>query len=465
MTEYLLFAVVAVAFIYYAEQRRRKDKQQQLEHQLELSRSERRQLRSLESNIKWDYTTEIEKLVRWIPKVELHVHFDGSFDPQMIFEHLQENGNHHLLPEASILPWNQQEYPVRKLVEQCRDEMDFHSICSCRGKRSLYEMIKAFEIFLPLVRGNLELLEVLAEDFCKRQAQQHVIYTEMRYSPHLLAKGGSLDGDTATLVDADPVVDAITRGLRRGQEVYGIKVNQILCCITWRPDWADDVVRLAQERRNDAPCAVVGVDIAAGEEHFDVVANPHLHHPHKQAMERAQSLGIPITLHVGEVSDGDSYIHAAIDDYGASRIGHGYRMSPDMMKLCKDRGIHVEVCPTSSVETGGWQYETKDWKDHPVVHMVRQEVPVSLNSDDPSVFDTSVTWQWRIALGKMGLTVEQVKQTTRNAIDAAFLSDQEKRELHEQVEHHLPHKQPWLIQTHSFCDRVSGVNQTNMENC
>ena len=51
----------------------------------------------------------------------------------------------------------------------------------------------------------------------------------------------------------------------------GFQVNQILCCIAWRPDWAVDVINLAHERRNNTPCAVVGVDIAAGEEHFDKV--------------------------------------------------------------------------------------------------------------------------------------------------------------------------------------------------
>lgn len=461
MSEYIYLVAAAAAIFIYTQRRRQLDEV----HHLELDETEALQLRSLESNHKWDYSSEIEKLVRWIPKVELHVHFDGSWDPTIIYNHLQENGNHDLLPEKSILPWDQSEYPVRQLVRECKNKMEFHSICTCRGKRSLFEMIKAFEIFLPLVRGNLELLEDLAVDFCKRQAQQHVIYTEMRYSPHLLAEGGSLDASEGTLVDADPVVDAITRGLRRGEEIYNVKVNQILCCITWRPDWADDVVRLADERRNDAPCAVVGVDIAAGEEHFDMESNPHLYHPHKQAMERARSLDIPITLHAGEVSDGDSYIHAAIHDYGARRIGHGYRMSPSVMKMCNESGTHVEVCPTSSVETGGWQYDTKDWKDHPLVHMIRHNVPVSLNSDDPSVFDTSLTWQWRIALGKMGLSIEQVKETTRHAIDAAFISEEEKSKLHQQVEEHLPHKQPWLIQTHSFCDRVSGVDQVNMENC
>jgi adenosine deaminase len=65
----------------------------------------------------------------------------------------------------------------------------------------------------------------------------------------------------------------------------------------------------------------------------------------------------------------------------------------------------------------------------------------------------------------MGLTMEELKQTTRDAIDAAFISDEEKAQLHQLVEEHLPHRQPWLLQTHSFCDRVSGVNQINMENC
>ena len=270
MAEYLSFATVALAFCYVERKQRQRHDDEEM-HLLELDDDERRQLLLLQSHEKWDYSTKVEKLVRWMPKVELHVHFDGSWDPTMIYNHLQENGNFHLLPEKSILPWDQSEYPVRQLVQECNTEREFHSICTCRGKRSLYEMIKAFEIFVPLVRGNLELLEVLAVDFCKRQAQQHVVYTEMRYSPHLLAKGGSLDlhSENATLVDADPVVDAVTRGLRRGEELYGVKVNQILCCITWRPDWADDVVRIANERRSDAPCAVVGVDIAAGEEHFD----------------------------------------------------------------------------------------------------------------------------------------------------------------------------------------------------
>ena len=272
MTDLLSFAAVAVAFTAYAHARQQRH---QHEEQLEMSDDERNQLRLLEQ--KWDYHAQLEAFCRWMPKVELHVHFDGSWDPTMLYSLLcKDKESLQKLPEQSHLPWDDSYYPVRRLVEGCKNEGDFHALCTCRNKRSLHDMLKSFEIFLPLVRGNLELLERLAHDFCKRQAQQHVVYTEMRYSPHLLAVGGSLDDGSTTLVNADPVVDAVTKGLRRGQEEYGIIVNQILCCITWRPDWADDVVRLAHERRKDVPCAVVGVDIAAGEEHFDKVSEARL---------------------------------------------------------------------------------------------------------------------------------------------------------------------------------------------
>lgn len=217
----LSFVAVALVFTAYSSQ-------QSPEEPLELDEAEREQMHLLTSSTtKWDYSHHLEKFVRWMPKVELHVHFDGSWDPTMIYQHLRDHNTIDLLPHESILPWDPtRPYPVKQLVERCTTEQDFHSLCSCRGKRSLYDMLKAFEVFLPLVRGNFELLEHLALDFVKRQAQQHIIYTEMRYSPHLLAQGGSLSGNQQ--VDADPVVDAITRGLRRGEQEYGVKVRTVL---------------------------------------------------------------------------------------------------------------------------------------------------------------------------------------------------------------------------------------------
>jgi adenosine deaminase len=85
-------------------------------------------------------------------------------------------------------------------------------------------MIKCFEIFLPIVRGNLELIETLSYNFCRRQSKCNVIYSEVRYSPHLLAEGGDYNG--AGMVDARPVIDAVTRGLRRGEKDFKLKVRK-----------------------------------------------------------------------------------------------------------------------------------------------------------------------------------------------------------------------------------------------
>jgi adenosine deaminase len=223
----------------------------------------------------------------------------------------------------------------------------------------------------------------------------------------------------------------------------------------------------------------VGIDIAAGEEHFDSSSHQS-YTTHKHAMERAQQYNIPITLHAGEISA--ESIPIAILEFGATRIGHGYRMSSAMMQLVKDAGVHVEICPTTSVETGGWLYENdyvtndnasttttsnkKNWKNHPAVHMMNYGLDLGLNSDDPAVFDTSLSWQWRIALGKMGLSVEQVKEMTKNAIRAAFCSEDEKESLLCLVEQHTPpYMQPRLLQKHSFSDRVTGHYKVCMENC
>ena len=363
-------------------------------------------------------------------------------------------------------------------MEQCRTEDDFHELCTCRrGQRSLQNMLTCFEVFLPLVRGAppaLFLVEELAYDFCRRQWEQNVVYTEVRHCPHLLmeekaAVSGSFDMDMASsddntsddedamdrkkqqqqsrLASARSVMQAITRGLQRGCSEYNIIVNQILCAINWRPDWAWDVLELAQEfQTTKQPCGVVGIDIAAGEEHFDKHTFPHLYQAHFDMTQKAQALGIPITIHAGETPNGGmEHVRRAValkkDGYGAKRIGHGYRMIDSielMQQLAKDK-IHVEICPTSSVETGGWIFEEsqakpehetvmpkKPWKDHPGLTMMKHGVSVSLNSDDPAVFHTSLSWQYRIALAKMGLSQEEVMNTNLNAIAGSFGSEKEK---------------------------------------
>lgn len=301
-------------------------------------------------------------------------------------------------------------------------------------------MLQCFEIFLPIVRGNLTLLEELAVDFCKRQASQNIIYTELRYNPHLLSVNGTMSKLESGNVDLDPrpVLDAVTRGLRQGEKEYGITVNQILCCIAWRPDWADEIVELAKDRKTDFPCAVVGIDIAAGEEHFDKDNFPDLYEPHYKAFQKAKTLALNVTMHAGEVADGENVIKA-VDYYGAKRIGHGYRITQNhkLMERMRNEKIHFEVCPTSSIETGGWQiepsHEKTDWKKHPVITMMNHGIDFSFNSDDPAVFNTSLTWQFRIACKKMNINRDIIWNSLLTCVDATFLDEERKLELKNRI--------------------------------
>jgi Adenosine deaminase len=190
-------------------------------------------------------------------------------------------------------------------------------------------------------------------------------------------------------------------------------------------------------------------------EHFDAQNFPNLHDEHYQVFtNKAKSVkykDIPVTMHAGESPDESSFenVRRAVEEYGASRIGHGYRVVKDaalMQQLRRDK-IHLEVCPTSSDETGGWVYDThpqnggssrsskkkKQWSQHPIVEMLHAGLSFSFSSDDPAVFHTSLAWQYRVAMVKMGFTREEMLRCNLNAIDAAFCSPEEKSKLRRHV--------------------------------
>ena len=151
-------------------------------------------------------------------------------------------------------------------------------------------------------------------------------------------------------------------------------------------------------------------------------------------MQRAQRLGLNITIHAGEIA-GAVNVLQALNDYGATRIGHGYRLLEDVeaLKEIIRRGVHLECCPTSSLETGGWtgpSSEKEDWTSHPIALLLKAGVVnLGLNSDDPQVFDTSITAEFAIARKKIGLSEEQIYTCNLASIDAAFVDEEEKERL------------------------------------
>jgi adenosine deaminase len=101
-----------------------------------------------------------------------------------------------------------------------------------------------------------------------------------------------------------------------------------------------------------------------------------------------------------------------------------------------ERNVHFEVCPTSSLETGGWlgQESSVVWKDHPLVRMLEAECSVSINSDDPTVFKTSVEEQVGIVEEDMGVKMDKIKGIMRRAMEASFASEETKAAIMEKLE-------------------------------
>jgi adenosine deaminase len=162
-----------------------------------------------------------------------------------------------------------------------------------------------------------------------------------------------------------------------------------------------------------------------------------LYHSHYAMAQEAKQRSMPMTLHAGESTENAlQNIKRAITDYGACRIGHGYRMteSPAVMQLVRENGVHVEVCPTSSNETGGWVYDestkgSKDWSKHPAVTMRENGIAMSISADDPAVFHTSLAWQYRLVLAKMKLSRRDLLNMNMDAIEAAWCSEALKDKL------------------------------------
>ncbi|CAE7286274.1 ADA, partial [Symbiodinium necroappetens] len=358
-----------------------------------------------------------EELLLAAPKVELHVHLDGSFDAAVLFRaaqaHLEE------LPEKVRTPWDGKMLEVQKAVRECHGDLaKFTSLVTVGSDIiGLFPILDCFYTFLPIVRGRFELLEELAFEFCRERKKHNIIYTEVRYSPFEFLPQGE-DGQIADTSKAADAVKAVCAGLRKGQAEFGVMVHQILCCIAAQPAWSAQTMVLAEEFRNEG---VVGVDIAAGEMHFEDGA---LHDAHRDAMAMAQKKGLGITVHAAEAGPGDN-VCRAMDVYGATRIGHGYRsVGMQAYNYARSKGVHFELCPTSSVSTQAIELEKADgslqWKTHPISRFFLDGTSCSINSDDPAVFRSSLTDELVICVKEMGLSLENIQWMTLEALEHAF---------------------------------------------
>ncbi|MFC9953504.1 adenosine deaminase [Streptomyces prasinus] len=333
--------------------------------------------------------------LRRLPKAVLHDHLDGGLRPATVVELADTVG--HTLPTTDP------------------DELAAWYV-EAAGSGDLVRYIATFEHTLAVMQTREGLLRT-AEEYVLDLAADGVVYGEVRYAPELMTKGG------LTLPE---VVGAVQEGLAAGMAKASaagtpVRVGTLLCGMRMF-DRTREVADLVVAFRD---AGVVGFDIAGAEDGFPAA-------DHLDAFEYLRRESVPFTIHAGE-ADGLSSIHQAVQLCGAQRIGHGVRITEDIVdgKLgrlagwVRDRRIALEMCPTSNLQTGA----AGSIATHPVTALKDLGFRVTLNTDNRLVSGTTMTREMSLLVEQAGWTVEDLRTVTVNAVKSAFLPFDERNAL------------------------------------
>ena len=320
---------------------------------------------------------------RALPKVELHRHLEGALRLETILElakihdrPLPATNPNELAPYAQVL----------------------------EPMESLQAVLDAFDLFQHSFLSE-KAVERIAFEAVEDAALDGIELVELRFSPDFMARPANLDWDR--------MMDALLRGVHRGEQSTGIMVG--LIAIVSRSYGLQSAHETAAFAVNWCD-AIDGFDLADTE---DAVPAREL----ARAIAPVHKAGIPLTVHSGENTPA-AHIRESVDILGARRIGHGVSLieDEDLIEHCIRQGIHIEACPTSNLRT----HAVPSLASHPALELLQRGVSLSINSDDPGLFDITLSHEFQVAHEHLGFVEEDLKKATRHALDASFVSDEKK---------------------------------------
>jgi len=322
-----------------------------------------------------------------LPKVELHRHLEGSIRLSTMLDVAQAY-NLELPTDATALS--------RLVQVQSDDPITADSFLS--------KFLSIRKLFCAP-----EVIERIMFEAVEDAAKDNVRYMELRFTPVALGR--------LKQYALSDVMDWACEAIRQASVKYGINVKLIASTNRHEAvELAEQVASLAADRRHKG---IVGIDLAGAEGKFS--AQPFL-----PLFQEARQSGLKVALHAGEWS-GPANVREAIEQFGALRIGHGVRTLEDeaVVQVARDRGTTFEVCVTSNYQTG----VCRSIAEHPFKRMLEQGLKVTLNTDDPSLSQITLTDEYRAAVEQLELKPERLNDCILTAAHAAFLPDAEKVEL------------------------------------
>ncbi|WP_415230616.1 adenosine deaminase [Psychromonas sp.] len=316
-----------------------------------------------------------------LPKVELHLHLEGSLEPQLMFALAKRN--------SVDLPY--------KSLEQVQEAYQFNNL----------------QDFLNIYYQGAEVL-LLEQDFydltwayLSKCQQQNVLHVEPFFDPQT---------HTARGIDFSTVINGINRALVDGESKLGISSELILCFLRHLSE-DDALITLQQAVPYLDKLKAVGLD-----------SSEKGHPPEKfsRVFAKARELGLLTVAHAGEEGPAE-YIWTALNDLQVSRVDHGVSATSDQALLAHliTTGMPLTICPLSNTKLKVFS----DMSEHTVLEMLELGVCVTVNSDDPAYFGGYMTENFVALADSLAMTKAQAKQLVSNSIKSSFISLESKDKL------------------------------------
>ncbi len=328
----------------------------------------------------------LPELLRRMPKAELHVHIEGTLEPELMF---------------SLARRNQVSLPYES-VEELREAYDFSNL------QSFLDIYYAGACVLREARD----FEDMARAYLERAAADNVVHAEIFFDPQT---------HTARGVPMDKVIDGLHRACERAREEQGVGATLILCFLRHlSEEEAFETLEQALPLRDK----FIGVGLDSSE-----VGHP----PEKFArvFARCRELGLHLVAHAGEEGP-PQYVWTALDLLKVERIDHGVQSAKDpalMQRLARDR-IPLTVCPLSNLKLR----VVPELAAHNIGKLLDAGLVATINSDDPAYFGGYMNDNFVRTFAATGLSAAQAYRLAVNSFDASFISDRSKRNYREMLD-------------------------------
>ena len=321
-----------------------------------------------------------------IPLVDLHRHLDGNIRPTTVWA-LAEQFNI-ALPEKSLADF----IPHVQITSQEADLLAF---------------LKKLDWGVSVL-GNLDACKRIAYENVEDAYRAGLAYAELRFSPFYMAMKHQLP-----IIE---VVTAVVDGINLGMKDFAVKINLIgILSRTFGVENCMLELDALLTHKED----LVAVDLAGDEVNY--AGELFVEH-----FKKVRDADLNVTIHAGEASGAQS-VWQAINELGATRIGHGVNSYQDMklLEFMAKNNIAIESCLTSNFQTG----TVNDLSQHPIKHFLAAEILVCLNTDDPAIEGIEIKDEYKLAANVLGFSATTLGKIQENGIKAAFLSEGEKQAL------------------------------------